>query len=215
VVHIPERTLDSHLGWATFTFADMVNKRLGGHNPFSNVGVVYAGSDDDAALNKGVARFAADPEGVRRLAFDADLSGKLTVPTLTMHAIDDPTAFVELEQVFHDTVAKAGASDLLVQSFTDEHEHSKLATPEYAALLRAISAWIERARSRLRPRWRPAARKRSRPKSGAGWTEPTPRPGRWEGKEPRPSSCSEGRRRRSGRCGCRRSGGCYRRRTDR
>ncbi len=91
-----------------------------------------------------MARFAADPEGVRRLAFDADLSGKLTVPTLTMHAIDDPTAFVELEQVFHDTVAKAGVSDLLVQSFTDEHEHSKLATPEYAALLRAMSAWIER-----------------------------------------------------------------------
>lgn len=143
VIHIPERTLDSHLGWATFTFADMVNKRLGGHNPFSNVGVIYAGSDDDAALNKGVARFAADPEGVRRLAFDADLSGKLTVPTLTLHAIDDPTAFVELEQVFHDTVAKAGASALLVQSFTDEHEHSKLATPEYAALLRAMSAWIE------------------------------------------------------------------------
>lgn len=144
VTRIPERTLDSHLGWATFTFADMVNKRLDGHNPFSNVSVVYAGSDDDAALNKGVARFAADPEGVRRLAFDADLSGKLTVPTLTMHAIDDPTAFVELDQVFHDTVAKAGAGDLLVQSFTDEHEHSKLATPEYAALLRAMSAWIER-----------------------------------------------------------------------
>jgi pimeloyl-ACP methyl ester carboxylesterase len=144
VIHIPERTLDSHLGWATFTFADIVNKRLDGHNPFSNVGVVYSGSDDDAALNRGVARFAADPEGVRKLAYDADLGGKLTVPTLTMHAIDDPTVFVELEQVFHDRVAKTGTGDLLVQSFTDEHEHSKLATPEYAALLRAMSAWIER-----------------------------------------------------------------------
>jgi pimeloyl-ACP methyl ester carboxylesterase len=144
VTRVPERTLGSHLGWATFTFADMVNKRLAGHNPFSNVGVRYQGSDDDEALNRGVARFAADPEGVRQLAFDSDLSGKLTVPTLTMHAIDDPTAFVELEQVFHDTVAEAGASDLLVQSFTDEHEHSKLATPEYAALLRAMTAWIEK-----------------------------------------------------------------------
>ena len=143
VIRIPERTLDSHLTWATFTFADMVNKRLGGRNPFSNVGVAYQGSNDDKALNEGVTRFAADPEGVRRLSEDSDLSGKLLVPTLTMHAIDDPTAFVELEHVFHDTVAKAGKSDLLVQSFTDEHEHSKLATPEYAALLRAMSAWIE------------------------------------------------------------------------
>jgi len=143
VTKIPERTLGSHLGWATFTFADMVNKRLDGQNPFTNVGVVYKGSDDDKALNKGVIRFKADPEGVRRLADDSDLTGHLLVPTLTMHAIDDPTAFVELEQVFHDTVAKAGKSDLLVQSFTDEHEHSKLATPEYAALLRAMTAWIE------------------------------------------------------------------------
>ena len=143
VTKIPERTLDSHLGWATFTFADMVNKRLEGKNPFTNLGVVYKGSDDDKALNKGVRRFKADPDGVRRLAEDSDLTGKLLVPTLTMHAIDDPTAFVELEQVLHDTVAKAGKSDLLVQSFTDEHEHSKLATPEYAALFRAMSAWIE------------------------------------------------------------------------
>jgi len=143
VTRIPERTLGSHLGWATFTFADMVNKRLGGRNPFGNVGVTYAGSDDDKALNAGVTRFAADPEGVRLLSEDSDLTGQLIVPTLTMHAIDDPTAFVELEQVFHDTVAKAGKSDLLVQSFTDEHEHSKLATPEYAALLRAMTAWIE------------------------------------------------------------------------
>jgi hypothetical protein len=80
---------------------------------------------------------------VRRLADDSDLTGQLMVPTLTMHAIDDPTAFVELEHVFKDTVAKAGKTDLLVQSFTDEHEHSKLATPEYAALLRAMTAWIE------------------------------------------------------------------------
>lgn len=143
VTQIPERTLDNHLSWSTFTFADMVNKRLGGKNPFTNVGVVYKGSDDDKALNKGVPRFKADPEGVRRLADDSDLTGKLLVPTLTLHAIDDPTAFVELEQVFRDTVAKAGKSNLLVQSFTDEHEHSKLATPEYAALLRGISAWIE------------------------------------------------------------------------
>lgn len=143
VTRIPERTLGSHLGWGTFTFADLVNKRLGGRNPFTNDGVVYKGSDDDAALNSGVTRFAADPEGVRLLSEDSDLTGDLQVPTLTLHAIDDPTAFVELEQVLRDTVVKAGKSALLVQAFTDEREHSKLATPQYAALFRAMSAWIE------------------------------------------------------------------------
>lgn len=143
VTRMPERTLTSHLGWATFTFADIVNKRLGGKNPFSNMGVRYVGSDDDEALNAGVARFAADPAGVVGLSEDSDPTGRLLVPTLTMHAIDDPTAFVELEQAFHDIVAKAGRSELLVQAFTDEREHSKLATPEYAALFRGMTRWIE------------------------------------------------------------------------
>ncbi|ALL13077.1 hypothetical protein [Caulobacter henricii] len=143
VTRIPERTLGSHLTFATFTFADIVNLRLGGKSPFSNIGVKYSGSDDDAALNRDVQRFGADPEGFRNLAEDSDMTGKLTVPTLTLHAIHDPTAFVELEHAFRDTVAAAGASDRLVQAFTSEHEHSKLATPEYAALLRAMTAWIE------------------------------------------------------------------------
>jgi hypothetical protein len=104
--------------------------------------VRYVGSDNDTALNAAVGRFTADPNGVRDLAYDSDLSGKLTVPTLTMHAEDDPTAFVELESEFHETVAQAGSAALLVQSFTDEHEHSKLATPEYAALFRAMLRWI-------------------------------------------------------------------------
>ncbi len=144
VIHIPERTLLSHLDWASFTFRDLVQRQLKGQNPFSNEGVVYKGSDDDVALNKGVVRFSATQAGVDALAWDADLTGKLTKPTLTMHAEDDPTAFVELESAFHDQVVKAGAQALLVQSFTDEHEHSKEATPEYAALFSAMVAWIEK-----------------------------------------------------------------------
>ncbi len=144
VIHIPERTLVSHVDWSSFTFRDLVQRQLKGKNPFSNEGVVYKGSDDDAALNKGVARFSATQAGVDALAYDADLSGKLTLPTLTLHAEDDPTAFVELENAFHAQVVKAGADALLVQSFTDEHEHLKEATPEYAALFSAMMAWIEK-----------------------------------------------------------------------
>lgn len=144
VIHIPARTLFSHMDWATFTFRDLVGRQLHGDNPFSNTGVVYKGSDDDAALNKGVERFAATQSGVDALAADADLTGRLTVPTLTLHAEDDPTAFVELEHEFRETVTRAGAQALLVQSFTDEHEHQKEATPEYAALFRAMIAWIEK-----------------------------------------------------------------------
>ena len=143
VIHIPERTFVGHMDWATLTFRDLVVRQLRGSNPFSNVGVRYAGSDDDAALNKNVTRFAATQAGVNALAYDADMTGVLNVPTLTLHAKDDPTAFVELEHSFRELVTKAGRQGLLMQSFTDEHEHSKEATPEYAALVRAMVLWIE------------------------------------------------------------------------
>ncbi|MES2898403.1 MAG: hypothetical protein V4723_01685 [Pseudomonadota bacterium] len=146
VTRLPERTLGSHLNWATTTFRDLVVRQLKGANPFTNIGVLYSGSDNDAALNQGVARFAASAQGVHELAFDSDLSGKLEIPTISIHAAGDPTVFVEGQSVFAQTVADAGASNLLVQAFTTEQEHSKLATPQYAAVLRALTDWIDKAR---------------------------------------------------------------------
>ena len=144
VIGIREDELVSHLWWATNLFQDMVQTRLDGASPFSNIGVVYSGSDDDGALNAGVERFEADPMAVARLAYDADLSGLIMLPTLTIHAKNDPTALVGLEALYRDTVAAAGRSDLLVQTFTDEEQHSKLSTPEYAGLLDALMGWITR-----------------------------------------------------------------------
>lgn len=141
VIPVPERTLQSHMNWATFTFRDLV-QRVGG-NPFDNRHVVYRGSSDDAALNRGVQRFDADPAAVARLAEDSNLSGKIEIPVLTMHAIDDPTALIEYEAEYRGKVAAAGRQDKLQQTFTTEHEHSKLADAEYAALFDSLMAWID------------------------------------------------------------------------
>ena len=143
VVGIQEDELVSHLSWATFLFRDMVQRRLDGLNPFDNTATVYSGSHDDAALNAGVQRFAADPMGVARLAYDADLSGLIVAPTLTIHGKDDPTAFVSQEAIYRDTVAAAGRQDLLVQTFTNEAEHSALSAPEYVAVFQAMMTWLD------------------------------------------------------------------------
>ncbi len=140
VVPVPERTLQSHMNWATFTFRDLV-ARVGG-NPFDNRRVVYTGSQDDAALNRAVQRFDADPAAVARLAQESDPTGNISIPVITMHAIDDPTALVEYETEYRRRVGAAGRSDLLVQTFTREHEHSKLADAEYAALFDRLDAWV-------------------------------------------------------------------------
>lgn len=143
VTGVAEEQLVSHLSWATFLFQDLVHRRLGGRNPFDNSMVVYSGSSDDAALNAGVERFTADPDAVARLAYDADLSGLIVLPTLTLHALHDPTVSYEVEAAYAATVAAAGRSHLLIQAVTDEDQHSKLADGGYLTALAALERWIE------------------------------------------------------------------------
>jgi hypothetical protein len=146
VTRTPERTLLINMNRATFLFQDIVHRRLAGRNPFSNLAVKYSGSTDDEALNRDVARFRSDPQAVADLAFDSDPTGQVPIPVLTMHAIHDPQVIVEVESNFRETLEKAGAAERLVQTFTDEREHSRLSAPQYAALLAASRDWIELGR---------------------------------------------------------------------
>jgi hypothetical protein len=141
VVRIPESSIASHLAWGTMHFQDVVRRTQG--NPFGNVGARYRGSDDDAALNRAVARYRADPAAVARFDADAGLDGRIGVPVLTLHAIHDPTAFVEMESSFREAMAAAGTADHLVQTFGDYAVHSFLAAPDYIAELEALLAWVD------------------------------------------------------------------------
>ncbi|MFM9901619.1 MAG: alpha/beta hydrolase family protein [Polaromonas sp.] len=146
VIRIPESSLVGHLNWATWLFQDLVQLRLGGKNPFGNVGVVYRGSGNDAALNAGVLRYAADPQAVAELAQDSTPDGRVTMPILSLHAVQDPVAFVELESFYRGILERAGTADLLVQTFSDESEHSYLADAQYPALFSALLDWVDHGR---------------------------------------------------------------------
>jgi poly(3-hydroxybutyrate) depolymerase len=143
VVRIPESSVQSHLNWATGHFQDIVQNRTGGLNPFGNTGARYTGSPDDAALNAAVLRYRADPAAVARFAADTDPEGRIPVPVLTVHAIDDPTAAVEMESTFADTMARGGSGARLVQVFTGHDEHSYLDDPVYVAAIEALTAWAD------------------------------------------------------------------------
>jgi hypothetical protein len=144
VVKIQERSLQGHLNWATWLFQDLVQQRLDGRNPFGNIGAAYRGSADDAALNAGVARYAADPQAKGALAADSQPTGRTALPTVALHAIDDPTAFVELESAYRRIRDAAGTGGTLVQSFSAEREHSYLSDSEYPALFDALMDWIDK-----------------------------------------------------------------------
>ena len=68
----------------------------------------------------------------------------MNVPVLTLHAIKDPTAFVELQSAYRDVLTRAGTANLLVQTFSDESEHSYLAEAQYPALFTALLDWVDR-----------------------------------------------------------------------
>jgi alpha-beta hydrolase superfamily lysophospholipase len=142
VVKIPAKSIEGHLAWGTFHFQDVVQRRTGGRSPFGNAGVKYSGSPDDAALNASVARYAADPQAVATFAADTDPDGRIPVPVLTVHGIDDPTAFVEMDDSFRRTMEKAGTADHLAQTFTADNTHSFLSDSAYPTLLAALVEWV-------------------------------------------------------------------------
>jgi len=88
-------------------------------------------------------RYRADPEALRRFGADANLSGRIGVPVLSVHGVHDPVAFVELDDFFHRTMAQAGQADHLVQTFTDDTEHSYLSDPVYSTLVNALLRWTQ------------------------------------------------------------------------
>jgi hypothetical protein len=145
VLRIPERSVKGHLNWATFHFQDIA-RRSGGKPVFGNLDALYRGSSDDAALNAAAARYATDPQALARFADDTDPNGRIPVPVLTVHGINDPTAFVEMQHTFAQTMAAAGRADGLVQTFSDDSEHSYLSDATYVALLDALRGWIEAGR---------------------------------------------------------------------
>jgi hypothetical protein len=144
VMGYPENLLVRHMQAATLLFRDIVKNTTGGRNPFSNVGVRYRGSSDDAALNRDVVRFDADPAAAAALKADGDPTGVVPVPVVSIHSINDPQVVVEAQSAYLDTVKAAGSTDRPAQAFTDERGHTAQSAPELAAGLDALMQWIDK-----------------------------------------------------------------------
>ena len=142
VIRIPETSLLGHMNWATWHFQDIVFNRLGGRNPFGNAKVRYSGSLEDDSLNAQVARYTADPAALRDFSADTDPQGRITVPVLTMHGVNDAVAFVELESTFKDTMANGGSAGRLVQVFTRDENHSYSSDAQYVTAMGALLDWV-------------------------------------------------------------------------
>jgi hypothetical protein len=143
VIKIPVDQIQAHLNWGTRHYQDISSKRTGGASPFGNMGAVYSGSADDAALNAGVLRYRADAAAYQRFSADTDPTGKIPVPVLSVKWISDSTAFAELDAHFRSVMQQGGSGDRLVQTFTTNGTHSYISDPTYPTLMSTLLLWVE------------------------------------------------------------------------
>jgi hypothetical protein len=143
VVRFPEALLLRHMQSATFLFREIAERITGGRNAYSNVGVTYKGSADDVALDRDIARFAADPAAVAALKADGEPTGAISIPVVSIHSINDPQVAVEVQTAYRGAVNAAGNGERLVQAYTDERAHTQQSGPELAASIDALMQWIE------------------------------------------------------------------------
>ena len=127
------------LWYSVFSTSD-AQARLGGQ-PYDNTARVYQGSTDDAALNAGIARYAADPDA--RAEFSRfETSGQITRPMVTIHTTGDPIVPVAHQGVYTAEVETAGAGALLDERAIERYGHC---TFEQGEVVSAFTALVARA----------------------------------------------------------------------
>lgn len=116
--------------------------RVGGQ-PFDNLDREYGGTRDDASLNDGVARYAAD--GLARLALGEryDLTGALTRPVFTLHTTGDEIVPYRHAELFGERVAQAGSGALHEHEAIPRYGHCNFEALEVVAAFGRLVARVE------------------------------------------------------------------------
>lgn len=145
VVRVPEGEFLSLMSLATFSLHEL-SLESKHRNGLSNWDVVYDGSTDDAALNAGVARYEAHRGTAMKLTNDSEPTGRVFIPVLTIHSINDGIAVVEQEAAYREAFASAGTAANLQQIFVNGGGHAGAACgmnpSEFIGSFNTLAAWI-------------------------------------------------------------------------
>ncbi|MCD8477835.1 MAG: hypothetical protein LRY68_08015 [Sulfurospirillum sp.] len=93
-------------------------------------------------LIKKVLRYKADPKAVADFAKDADPTGNIALPMVSINAVNDPTVFVEIADFWKQKVEKAGKGTNLVQTFANDNQHSYISDVHYVSIMNGLLEWI-------------------------------------------------------------------------
>ena len=114
--------------------------RAGG-NPFDNLGSAYHGLGDDAATNRAVRRYAADPAAVEYLRAWFSPTGRIADPVLAVHTTYD--AVVEPEQMdrYRALAQLAGTGERFAAAYVVADGHCAFTPAQVGAAFDLLRAW--------------------------------------------------------------------------
>lgn len=79
---------------------------------------------------------------------NADYTGKIKHPVLTMHTVIDGLVVVAHQSAYADLIASTGRQDLLFQTYTDGNGHCNFTGPQVLTAINQIDTWV---RTGVRP----------------------------------------------------------------
>lgn len=105
-------------------------------------GVPGAVIDDWLTQMNGRTNISAAPAPRNYVEHYAAFNGKIKAPVLTMHTIVDPLVTVSNESAYGETVAAAGRSSQLFQTYTTGNGHCAFTGPQLITAVNAIDNWV-------------------------------------------------------------------------
>ena len=121
-------------------------KQRAGGEPFDNSNRIYSGFGDDAALNRTVKRYKADPAARDYVRQYASPTGRTSDPVLTIHTTVDSLVLGSDVTAYETLAVLAGTSDRFVARFADANGHCNFTPAQVGGTFDDLLAWARDGR---------------------------------------------------------------------
>jgi pimeloyl-ACP methyl ester carboxylesterase len=118
-----------------------LQKRADG-NPFDNRNTIYDGFDDNAAVNRGVKRYAADAKAREYLRQYYTPNGRISDPVLAVHTTYDPLIPGRYVSAYEAIAGIAGKQDLFIAKYVEARKHCDITLPQTMSAFDELLNWV-------------------------------------------------------------------------
>lgn len=137
-IHTNKELAQTIVFW-TYILKDL--QQRGGGNPFDNHNTIYDGTNDDNAVNDGVARYTANPRAAEYIRRYYTPTGHLTRPLLAIHTTYDVLVPPWVTDMYS-TIAEAGGGEkLFVQQYVKRDGHCAILPAEVRRGFDQLREW--------------------------------------------------------------------------